>query len=1177
MSEKKKKIEPTKAQRLAMEASGSDLLISAGAGSGKTATLTRRIVDKIVAGQSISDKLIVTFTKDASNELKSRISDMLSAELENDPSNGHIARQIVALGRADICTIDSFCLKLVRENFERLGLEGGFRIADESENEVLCRDAMSEVVDTLFEERGEDDDFLLVCDCFSGFSNEQRLKDELLELYKRLVNTKDGIDTLLLNIDPKGDFMDTAYGEALRVHTDSLCDYYINFYNCALELIKDDEGAQKALLRAFVSDRDFAVRIKNIVKDKSYKYIGEALSAYVPERLGKKTELEGEYIEELIKARDRFKKEIKELYSGYFSLSDEVLLSSFEKNAQMCRALYGVLDEFEREYQKKKRLAGVCDFNDISRYAYKLLYDEREEITPLAREIAEGYDEVYVDEYQDTNLIQDKIFYAVSRNNRFLVGDIKQSIYRFRSAEPEIFAEYRRTFEPITVGEDTDKSDELKPNYASGGSPTQIAMAENFRCDKSIIDFSNAVSGFLFTNTGTIPYDEGDALKFAKPNCDYKSERCEVYLIDKTRDKDAPRTEESEDELLRREAEFVADKIKKMLDGESLPNGKKIEPSDIAILLRGFKKPIRLYTEALAKRGILSEYRGDEHFYQKSEILLTLCILNAIDNPLRDVYLAGAMRSGVFGFSLEDMVKIREGVKGADSFYDAVRAYDKSDELKGRIDNFLNKLEKYREECRKKSAHEVIALIYADTSIMASASKNERKSLMKLYDIARAYEGGRYKGLYSFLRYVEGIKEGSGKEDLGDADGNGVKLMSVHSSKGLEFEVCFVCACGAEMRTPDADKPMLFHRRLGVNTYVARPRGLAKFNTILRKCSALAIRRDSIADEMNMLYVAMTRARSRLIITGGVKEPYEFLKGCELKRKFATEYSILKPKSYLEWVLLGIGDKPELAKISVEADIKVLEAREQEKERKAEMSDEAQKMVEILKSRFEYEYPYSHLRDLPSKLTISSLHPTVLDEEAAAEDDSYELDDVPSFARERGEEVSASDKGTATHIFMQFCNFASLAENGAEAELKRLLLGGYISKETSKLVSIEHVEKFTHSELFYELLRAKGIRRELRFNVMLPAIELSENEELRDKRVLVQGVTDCIYENDKGELILVDYKTDRVTEQNYIQVLTKRHKNQLTYYKKATELMFEKEVSRTLIYSVPLAKCVELK
>lgn len=1159
MSEKAK-MTPTRAQSLAIGFEGADLIISAGAGSGKTATLTKRITKRITEnGDDIARKLVVTFTKDASSELRSRISSAFTEILKSDPTNKHICEQLVRLSSADICTIDSFCLKLVRANFELLGLDGGFKIADESESEVLCRDAITEVLDRFYEERANDVNFLRVCDCFSSFSGEERLKDELLSLYKRLITTKNGLETLTMPCEYDGDFMKTPFGAQIKRELCTFLDHYIAFFESALNDIRGNEDAEKAFLAPFSEDLDFAKRLRGVCENGTYSYLAELLSSYSPARLGPTTKVSSVDGELFKSIRADFKDKLRaDFAKSLFSSSSEALASSFEKNKCVLDALYDILSELDKEYASLKRGAGLCDFNDITRYALSLLYSNGKP-TPLARELARSYDEIYVDEYQDTNYLQDRIFYAISSGNRFLVGDIKQSIYRFRSAEPEIFSEYLTTFSPI--------------EGAKQGEACKLHMSENFRCDKGVIDFSNALSNLMFGGSSGIPYSSEDQLVFAKRDCDYDSDRAEIYIIDKSKGEDA-----SDEDLLAREAQFVAKKIKELLDHGYLANGKKIERRDIAILLRGFKKPVKMYVDALASYNIPTEYKGDEHFFEKSEILLTLCVLNAIDNPLRDSYLAGAMRSEVFGFSLEELIKIRQGTKDAPSLFDAVKNYNGDESLRSKIDEFILRLEELRTKSKKKNACEMISLIFASTSIMSMANDAERASLLRLYDIARSYESGSYKGLYSFLRYIEQIKDGSGKEELGDGEENSVKLMSIHASKGLEFEVCFVCACGSQLNQNDLHDPILYHRDLGVCAYVSRDKGIAKFNTLLRRACALAIKRSSVEEEMRMLYVAMTRARSRLIFTAGVADPDALISKCDKMRHYVSEYSLYHPKSYIEWALMCALNNPEVASVKAIYDSDSSGSTEGIGERERELSQEkVEQIKKKLESRFAFEYPHSHLERLPSKLTVSRLYPYVLDdEENSTVEVKYTLDDEPEFIRGSKNQATSADRGTATHIFMQFCDFDSLIKNGASAELERLKAEGFVSELASELVNLEHIEKFRASKLLDEMKRAKSIRREFRFNIMLDASEFTSDEELKSEKILVQGVTDCIYENDKGELILVDYKTDFVTEDNYESVLRERHALQLSYYKRALEFMFERPVSRALIYSVPLAKTVEI-
>lgn len=1222
MSEKKK-IVPTAAQRAAMDFKGRDILISAGAGSGKTQTMTDRIVELITKrGENdeepddISRKLIVTFTKEAANELKVRISNALSDALSKNPRDKHISEQLVKLGSADICTIDSFCLKLVRSHFEQVGLDGGFRISDESENEVLSQEALTEVLDRFFEEKGDNSDFLRVADCFSTFSGDRKLKKDLLDLYKTLITTKNGLKTLLANPSSSCDFMLTPYGDVLKRHMTSGLSYYITFYDHALTEMLGNKDACSAFEKAFTSDKAFAIELLGLVQNGTYFEISHALSSFKAQKRGDATKVVGVDVNTFIEMRDDFKEFISNSYKKYFCSDANTMRSIFENNTRVCTSIYNILCAFDAEYSRRKRAAGVCDFNDISRYAMELLYDkETGKPTPLADEIRDEYDEIYVDEYQDTNFLQDKIFNAISNNNRFLVGDIKQSIYRFRSAEPEIFSDYRRRFDVLDA--DSEGFDIKKVDTSSSVIGYSLFMSENFRCEKPIIDFSNAVSNFTFGKSGGIPYQAQDDLRFKKLDPLAEAPSVEVYLVDKAKAdksgdaaKDAPENAENdakaemdeEELLLYREADFVADKIQHLINDEN------VSPSDITILLRGFKKPVELYINALTKRGIATEYRGDEHFFEKSEILLTLCVLNAIDNPLRDTYLAGAMRSDVFGFSLEDLVRIRKneqdrarkaGTSSA-SFYNAVVSYSEDDELHTKITEFLAKLKKYRDACRKKTAYDIIAMVYADTGLISMATESERRSLLKLYELARSYEAGKYKGLYGFLRYVEGVKDNSGKEQLGAIDRDSVKLMSVHASKGLQFEFCFVCGCGAKMSSQDSADPIQYHRDLGVSAYVSRDKGIAKFNTLLRRTTALAIKRSYIEEEMRMLYVAMTRARRSLIITAGIANPKDFLQQRQAIAPFATEYSVLNPKNFMDWIVQACALNPSMPEPKIISGDEVVHINGNDNVEEAPAPDraEVEELKRVLSERLKYEYPHAHLERLPSKMSISLLQPKMLDSEDNREiRPKYGLDDIPPFMSD-ADSFSAAEHGTATHIFLQFCKFENLKPKSkdddlfelARAELERLKDSGFISEPMKRLVIVRDIVKLIKSPTFEALLNAKKLWSEFRFNVLLPVEELSGDEKLKNERVLVQGVIDCLYETEDGKLVLMDYKTDTVVEdedgnpiflnnnlsgerlETFKRLLAKKHCVQLSYYKRAVEMMFKgRKVDKTVVYSVPLA------
>ena len=1150
-------MEFTKSQQAAIDHNNGDLIISAAAGSGKTATLVERILGKIKNGGDISKMLIVTFTTVAAGELKNKICRLIGNELSKNPTNAHLSSQLIKASYADICTIDSFCLKLVRPNFDKLGLDGSFRIGDTGELTVLEMDTMEELIDELFESESENEDFLLVADCYSSFRSESELAQALLELRAKLLNTANGFNTLL-NLDScDSDFIKTPHARVLCEHIFEIVSHFIPIYKDTISELLDSKKANEFYIPDIRNELDYLERIeRSLSRGDSYDKLRSIILDYKFERLSQKGLEDGFSVSYFKSERSSVKKAIEDIQKKYFASDESAVISSLKQNAVICRAIFNILSLYEERLQRKKRLFSVYSFNDISTFALKLLYDESGNISELAREVADKYDEIYIDEYQDTNSVQDKIFKAISKNNRFMVGDIKQSIYRFRSAEPEIFSYYRTNFS------------ELK-DYNKSSLGTSIFMSNNFRCDKSVIDFSNLVSDYMFKNSRGIPYSDEDKLIFSKEvPSNYSDRKTEIHLLDS---KQIPRGDST-----KAQAEYVAKRIKKMLDNEYLPDGKKIEQGDIAILLRNTEKQLPYYVEALHKYGINTLYKSSEPFFEKNHILLVLCILNAIDNPSKDIFLAGAMRSDVFGFSLSDLVKIKKRVKSSGSLYSVLRNYSASDDLKKSIDVFLARLNELKEATRGLSAYDAISYVYGSCGLLSMCSRAERHDLMKLYNIAREFEGSSYKGLFSFLKHIDKLsQEYDSKEFKGDATKNSVQLMSIHASKGLEYGVCFVCGIENTYIYLDLADSLLFQRELGVAGYVGRNGGLAKFEPLVRKCIALKKSREMHEEEMRILYVAMTRAKHQLVLTGCVSSPQKLLDEYVSCKKYTSEYDMYSSSSYLRLVAGAIATPDPCFEVNIassfEENVDCTECTPDEI-----LLSEVEDYKEILSKRINFKYGYEKYESLPSKMSISKLHPAVLDEQND-EIEIPELDSVPKFMADSKDIVNAKQIGIATHVFMQFCDFELLVKNGVESELKRLLDLNYISEQDASLVNKSYIEIFAASELLGQILSAKRVLREFRFNVMLSTNELTKFDELKDEQVLVQGVTDCIFENEDGEIFLVDYKTDFVTEKNYEDVLTDRYTDQLLYYRKACEMMFEKPVSKALIYSVCLGKTVEIK
>ncbi len=1152
----------TSSQLKAITHKGSDLLISAGAGSGKTATLTERIIRKIIDGADISRMLVVTFTKEAANELKSRITARLVSALKENPENKHLQAQIVKMSSASVSTIHSFCLSIIRPNFDKIGIDSDFRVGEENEIDTLMKDTMTEVIDFFYENEPENSDFLTVCDCYAQLSSEDKLTDELLSLYKKLSSTSLFLDSLIANDGFEGDFMLTPYGDVLTAELSQFVSHYTPIYERIIDDIQRIDGAPK-YLNAFLADFDYITRINEALKSPTYLKFKDIFDSYAPLPLNgiKDSGIDTVFAKAV---REKFKKTVVEKYRGsYFSTGYDAIKASFVQNNKICVSMHKILTIFNEEFSKKKRSEGICDFNDIERLAHKLLVAKNGEPTALARELASELDEIYVDEYQDTNSVQNDIFAAISRNNRFLVGDIKQSIYRFRSAEPEIFSDYRERFVDVT---DAD-SENIFGDFGK-----TIFMSDNFRCDENVIKFTNDVSDYMFLNSRGIPYETKDHLIFRKlVSSNYVPQPSEICVLNRDL---LDEENEKNHELF--QARYVASRINEMLKSGKLSNGKEIKPSDIAILLRKGRHK-SYYIDALSALGISAEYIDDVRFFEKPHILLLLSLLNIIDNPYKDTYLAGALHSEIFDFSLDELIKIRKATNRNLPLYTSLLKYNEDDEIRAKIEAFTKKLQKMQDDASRLNAYEAVSYVMNESGLLSMSSRTQRKDLIKLYNHAREYEKNSFKGLYKFLIYLESIREKSSKETVFTNPNDCVRIMSIHASKGLEFEICFLCNTETGFALLDTTAPILYERHLGIAGYVGNTGSLVKYNTLMRKTTSIAIDKASKEEEMRVLYVAMTRARTKLIVTAALPKLNDKLETVKMLSPYTSEHYIYSQKSLIDY-LLNTYTSP-----VPYVDFKIIDPNTLREVSSAESGEvdkvdenEVSEYQRILRERFDFKYQYDYLSKLPSKLSVSKLRPNLLDEDGNDEIDiSKKLEEMPRFLSGEEKELQAA-KGTATHLFLQFCDFEKLAKNGYATERERLVKEAFISERDSMLINGEHIEKFASSALFEKMRASKKIHRELRFNVMLDADGLTQDERILENKVLVQGVVDSVFESESGELILVDYKTDKVTESNYKELLAERYTSQLSYYKRAIELIFERPLDKVLIYSVPLAKTVEL-
>lgn len=1213
-----KKTEFSEEQLKAINTRDRTLLVSAAAGSGKTTTLTERIIRTLIGEggekrESLSNMLIVTFTNAAVADMKEKIGKALKEKIIENPDDKELQKELYMLPSARICTIDSFCNEILRSAGERVGVSPGYRIAENAESAILSSSVMELLINSVYEgempEIADPMEFEDLSACLVDSKNQAKLGEILLSLYNKTKSMIDGVLSfrkLAQNYHTGEDFTveKTKYGKDLMQMLADALDYAIGIYK-KLIIGLDDCKTDRELFESELKMLEF------IREADTYKEAKERFSSLFFDKL-KRTSDKSDFQILARNERGSIKKHMLKFQKDFFSYTEDEWKTLFEKLGRALSVLSRFFEKFDAQFVEEKRRRGMLEHSDIERFAYYCLYDKDGNPTDVAKAYSKRFAAVYIDEYQDVNALQDAIFAAVSsKTNRFMVGDIKQSIYRFRSAKPEIFATMKRSYPP------------LESSTVESGAA--LFMSANFRCDRGIVDFVNDVFDRAFSLTAeSIGYVDADRLVFAKKYDDGvepPKNPAKIIILEKP-PKEKPESDSTEeddvsDEISEEETEteererdavneplWVAAKIKDILKNERLSDGSPVKPSDIAILLRT-NKSIERFSEALATMGISSETRDNKDFFLNAEVLLALCLLNAIDNPSKDIYLAGLMCSPLYSFTPDELVMIRTSDKSRSEhyFYESVKIYSSNHPENKKLSSFISTLEHYRTVAEGINVDSLIARLYRETGLLSLASKHGGKdNLMLLYNYARKYEGSSYKGLYNFINYINNVisSKASFENTKNSAgDDNAVKLVTVHSSKGLEYPIVFFAETAKKLDNKDNALRFAYLEDYGLSIYLRAPTGLALTRNPVQHIIRENMTEQYIEEELRVLYVALTRAREQLYVVGTCpeKDRDSYLERMRFERNFISEYAVHKSSSFLSLILTAVrGDE-----IILTPDLNMAEgnkcdtpAADDNKNETAEpnASISAEEIATLLKSRFDYEYPYSDFATLPEKLSVSRLYPTVLDgvkdsDDAPGISRESKTDDteriLPSFYTKKQKDVGAK-MGTATHTVLQFCDLKSLFDNGTKSELERLLSQGFITKDDLKIVRQGEIEKFRSSALIKEMLSARKLYREFRFNVRLPAsiftTEEDKKEQYKGTEILVQGVIDCIVENEDGSLTLIDYKTDRLTDEELTDEslarakLIDRHGIQLNYYKLAIERIFGYPPSRVGIYSLPLGKTV---
>ncbi len=1149
----------TPKQKQAIGTRDRDILVSAGAGSGKTTVLTRRLIERIKSGESVTDFLVVTFMKAAASDVKSKLYNALLEESARDPNNKHLFRQSLLVADANICTISSYCLDLVKENFALLGISPHVRVIDETESAMLLRRVAEELITNGYE--SESEEFLILADNFTGDKSDDSLAETMIKLYNTLKVTLNREETLLSCADElikeaeiirNQGFFASNVGKEIK---NRLCTFYDEFiedandiYSYAATVAYDDSylNPLEKLLSAFEKTR--------LALDDNYVNYSLFAESSFSIRLAPKgcekhdAERIGEMKSKLV---DRHKKVVNRYVRG----NDEYNAESFEKSAAIIRSINAFLNSLDREYEALKNENGVLDYTDFEKKALQLLetYDENGNACPteLCLKTQSKFKEILIDEYQDVNPMQDRIFTLLSGGGqRFMVGDVKQSIYRFRNAYPDIFLNYKEEFTDI--------------DSCAGSENACIFLRENFRCGEAVIDYVNYLFKTVTEDTQFYREYNGEWLIHASTRPD---RRHPVVIAISEKEKGLA------EEARRAEAEFIAQEILRLKNEECADDGSDYKFSDFAVMLGAMKGYSIEYEKAFNKYGVPYKTETSESFLENPDIRLAVSALKAIDDPTDDISLCALMRSPICNFDSNSLYRIRCRMRDV-AFWYAVNAAAKpkrkvmpcrSFRYKKRIGvsclaikclNFIKRLTEWRNESSGVPCRDFLkGFLISSGMLRISATTGNKKSIELLYEYANRYENARNIGLSGFLDYLAELA--SDDRVISDAaragDEDAVSFITVHKSKGLEFNVCFLAGTQKRFRGMSGNSGITLTRGKGIS-FVLRDR--TNFTSFDPLCNVNAVdnERDlALGEELRKLYVALTRAKERLYITGSADE------GWDEKRYTKTSFA-----SWLDMVLystVGREEKPfytlrVIGKSDGESGYRAEKARK--------VLQPTSEMVDIVNFR----YPYESAVTAARKISVSELR------EGLLEDDEYDrsllsvpLSRVsirPAFAE--GERKSASDIGTANHQFMQFCNFESVQKNGVANEAKRLLDIRMISEMQYEMLDIGALEAFFKSELYKKMINSKKLYREKRFSV-------SDVLDKSGESLLVQGVIDCFFENDDGTYTVVDYKTDRVRTE---EELAERHRVQISCYRRAVERMTGCKVSRCLLYSFALDREVEV-
>ena len=1199
----------TEEQQKVIRLRNRNILVSAAAGSGKTAVLVERIIQMLTDPNNpvdVDQLLIVTFTEAAAAEMKERIREAIERELEESPEDVHLQRQATLIHSAQVTTIHSFCLSVIREHFHVIDIDPGFRIAEEGELKLLKQDVLEEVLESCYAEGKQE--FLDFVEKAGSGKNDRKLEELILQLYEysRSYPQPDKwlqeCAQMYRPSDGCGDAKEPIY---FTRAVDEMKQYLADLQALLDEGIRICEEADGPYMYADMLEADREM-LSEIALASTYAEMSAKVSDLKWKRLSaKKDEAVSAKKRDRIKTlRDQVKKLMKDLSGIYFYQEPEEMLKDMADSYGMMTVFTGLVQEFGHAFSLKKKSKNMIDFSDMEQFALQILTEEQEgELVPSlsAREYQEQFVEVMIDEYQDSNLIQEAILTSVStvsrgKNNIFMVGDVKQSIYRFRLSRPELFMEKYDTYSV----EDSDRQ--------------RIDLHKNFRSRTEVLDSVNDVfRRIMRKELGGIAYDGQAALypgasfePFLKEDGTSANET-ELLLLDTSDDVEA----EVEGTGIELEARMVAKRIHELVRTGQVKDKKsgqfrRMQYRDIVILTRSMRGWADTFSAVLTEEGIPAYAGSREGYFEAYEVSVLLDYLRLLDNQRQDVPLAAVLASPFAGLDARQMAEIRtafpEGTfyEAAQSYVSAGKVHQTDGELSGRqlwkrLDAFYRQLEHFREMVPYTAIHELIWKILEETGyglyVAAMPGGEQRAANVEmLVEKAAAFEKTSYKGLFNFVRYIEQLRKYDvdyGEANIADEQSDTVRIMSIHKSKGLEFPAVFAVGMGKRFNTQDMRGSVIIHPEWGVGIDAVDLKRRTKIPTFLKKVIQQNVKLENLGEELRVLYVAMTRAKEKLILTGQLPKAEEVLEtaaqqGSGLHKEGALSFcSLSGARSYLDWILPVVCGREAPIQIYVRngRDAALQEAVEEKAESLAREVLEhwdAQrvydhKLKEHLEEQAGFSYPFENARRLKMKFTVSELKKRAYLSEEGGEL-SFEEPDVipliPQFLQEE-EELKGASRGSAYHKFLELLDFTKeYKKEELQDTICRLQEEKKLSEEMAACIRIKDILGFLNcpsGQRMHKAALQSLLYKEQPFVLGVDAQEIYP-EEPGGEVILIQGIIDVCFEED-GELVVLDYKTDQVKT---AEELRDKYHSQLEYYGAALEQLLKKHVKEKIIYSFTL-------